>query len=41
MNKQHVHINLDKFGYCTECGQRVLTHFKQWPLPDRPKVPKP
>lgn len=37
MKEQHVHINLDQYGYCRECGQRVLTHFRGWPLPDRPK----
>lgn len=31
----HVHESLDIYGYC-ECGVRVLTSFKGFPLPDRP-----
>lgn len=32
----HVHEHLDRYGYCKSCGVRVLTHFKGWPLPDKP-----
>lgn len=32
----HVHQNLDQYGYCESCGQRVMTTFRGFPLPDRP-----
>lgn len=35
---RHVHIKLDKYGYCEDCNVRVLTHFAGFPLPDRPKI---
>lgn len=36
MEDKHFHENLDKYGYCIECNVRVMTHFKGFPLPDRP-----
>jgi hypothetical protein len=32
----HVHEELDKYGYCTTCDERVMLHFHGTPLPDRP-----
>ena len=37
IEQRHVHETLDKYGYCIKCNQRVLTNFRGWPLPDRPK----
>lgn len=35
----HAHEKLDKYGYCLDCGIRVISSFKGFPLPDRPKEP--
>ena len=32
----HVHEELDRYGYCVSCGERVMTHFKGFPLPNKP-----
>lgn len=34
-HNEHVHRNLDRHGYCVECGTRVLTTFRGYPLPDK------
>lgn len=34
--RAHCCTELDRYGRCVECGARVLTHFRGWPLPDPP-----